>query len=175
MGALAELGGGNPMSDQYSQELPHRRWRDDPITTVSEDRLERAPVAQRAARLIAENHTPHSSVVYGLEGPWGSGKTSVIALLTTYLTEDRSSGDEWRVVSFTPWATTGTEGLLSEFFAALKYNCAREVRRQGPQLDRLVRRHRAALRVTDPIGRLGRGGGVPDARTPPREALERRV
>lgn len=107
------------MSDQYSQELPHRRWRDDPITTVSEDRLERAPVAQRAARLIAENHTPHSSVVYGLEGPWGSGKTSVIALLTTYLTEDRSSGDEWRVVSFTPWATTGTEGLLSEFFAAL--------------------------------------------------------
>ncbi|MBK8867398.1 MAG: hypothetical protein KBF43_13135 [Dermatophilaceae bacterium] len=36
---------------------------------------------------IGEGHSPASSVVYGLEGPWGSGKSSVIALLTSYLTE----------------------------------------------------------------------------------------
>lgn len=92
-------------------------WRDDPIRTVDEDQLSRAPVAHRAARLIAENHTPESSVVYGLEGPWGGGKSSVLALLAGYLTATESS--RWHVVAFTPWATTGTEGLLSEFFAAL--------------------------------------------------------
>lgn len=99
------------------QATPHLGWRDDPITTPNEDTLQRAPVAQRAARLIDENHSNESSVVYGLEGPWGSGKSSVIAMITTYLAE--REGSRWQVVSFTPWATSGTEGLLSEFFAAL--------------------------------------------------------
>lgn len=105
------------MSVSPDQPLPWKGWRDDPIKSVEEDRLRRAPVAQRAAQLIAENHSPESSVVYGLEGPWGSGKSSVIALLTSYLIGAEGSG--WKVVTFTPWATTGTEGLLSEFFAAL--------------------------------------------------------
>ncbi|GAA3513401.1 KAP family NTPase [Georgenia daeguensis] len=38
-------------------------------------------------------------------------------MITTYLTEFENS--RWQVVPFTPWATSGTEGLLSEFFAAL--------------------------------------------------------
>lgn len=105
------------MSESPDQPLPWKGWRDDPIKTVAEDQLRRAPVAQRAAQLIAQNHSAESSVVYGLEGPWGSGKSSVIALLTSYLTEAEYS--RWKVVTFTPWATTGTEGLLSEFFAAL--------------------------------------------------------
>lgn len=105
------------MSETTEQGPPWKGWRDDPIKTVDEDQLRRAPVAQRAARLIAENHTPESSVVYGLEGPWGSGKSSVVALLKAYLT--KTGGSRWHVVPFTPWATTGTEGLLSEFFAAL--------------------------------------------------------
>lgn len=92
-------------------------WRDDPISTVEQDRLRRAPFAQHAARLINENHSDTSSVVYGLEGPWGSGKSSVIALITTFLTGTLNG--RWRVVHFTPWATAGTEGLLEEFFAAL--------------------------------------------------------
>lgn len=92
-------------------------WRDDPIQTVEQDQLRRAPFAEHAARLIHENHTNESSVVYGLEGPWGSGKSSVIALITTFLTERPDS--RWQVVPFTPWATSGTEGLLAEFFAAL--------------------------------------------------------
>lgn len=92
-------------------------WRDDPIKTVAEDRLRRAPIAERAARLIKENHSAESSVVYGLEGPWGSGKSSVIALINHFLAEPPDNA--WRVVTFTPWATSSTEGLFAEFFAAL--------------------------------------------------------
>lgn len=100
-----------------SQPQPSLGWRDDPITTANQDSLQRAQVAQHIARLIDENHSPGSSVVYGLEGPWGCGKSSVIALITTFLT--KSKEHRWHVVSFTPWATSGTEGLLSEFFSAL--------------------------------------------------------
>ncbi|MCT2025871.1 KAP family NTPase [Dermabacter hominis] len=99
------------------QPQPSLGWRDDPITTADQDTLQRAPVAQRIARLIDENHSPESSVVYGLEGPWGCGKSSVIALITTSLT--KSEQHRWHVVPFTPWATSGTEGLLSEFFSSL--------------------------------------------------------
>lgn len=99
------------------QPHPSLGWRDDPITTTDQDTLQRAPVAQRIARLIDENHSAESSVVYGLEGPWGCGKSSVIALTATFLTKFEEH--RWHVVSFTPWATSGTEGLLSEFFSAL--------------------------------------------------------
>lgn len=104
----------HPTADQPKPSLG---WRDDPITTADQDTLQRTQVAQRIARLIDENHSPESSVVYGLEGPWGCGKSSVIALITTFLT--KFDENRWHVVSFTPWATSGTEGLLSEFFSAL--------------------------------------------------------
>ncbi|MCR6706623.1 MAG: KAP family NTPase [Cellulomonas sp.] len=110
-------------------------WRDDPITAIEQDRLRRAPFAEHAARLISANHTAESSVVYGLEGPWGSGKSSVIALITSFLTSADDS--RWQVVPFTPWATTGTEGLLAEFFAAL--SAAAPQANKGQQLrDRIT-------------------------------------
>lgn len=92
-------------------------WHDDPISAPEQDRLGRAQFSQHAARLIDENHSGESSVVYGLEGPWGSGKSSVISLTTAYLTENGTG--RWKVVQFTPWATSGTEALLAEFFATL--------------------------------------------------------
>jgi len=111
---ISECVGGRPYSAVVTTG-----WHDDPINSVGEDRLRRAPFAQHAARLIDENHTPQSSVVYGLEGPWGSGKSSVIALITALLAPGDAAAGRWRVVSFTPWATSGTDALLTEFFAAL--------------------------------------------------------
>ena len=97
-----------------------RSWHDDPISSVEQDKLRRAPFAEHAARLIETNHSAESSVVYGLEGPWGSGKSSVTTLITKFLTgSEEAAGSRWRVVWFTPWATSGSEALLAEFFAAL--------------------------------------------------------
>jgi hypothetical protein len=90
------------------------RWRDDPIWDREQDTLHRGPFADNAADLIADIHSDSSSVVYGLEGPWGSGKSSVVALISETLTKPTDSG--WQVVHFTPWATSGTDALLHEFF-----------------------------------------------------------
>lgn len=92
-------------------------WRDDPISEPSEDELGRKKFAEHTAALIIKTHSADFSVVYGLEGPWGSGKSSAISLTIHFLAE--ASGGRWKVVHFTPWATSGAEALLQEFFNAL--------------------------------------------------------
>jgi hypothetical protein len=53
------------------------------------------------------------STVFGLVGPWGSGKTSLIKFILKRLT------DNWKVVIFSPWASDNSTGLQLEFLAAL--------------------------------------------------------
>lgn len=106
-----------PTSSSSNKRRNGSGWRDDPIASPDQDRLNRGQFADHAARLIDGNHSPDSSVVYGLEGPWGSGKSSALSLVAGYL--GTSGGRRWQIVRFTPWATTGTEALLEEFFNAL--------------------------------------------------------
>lgn len=91
-------------------------WRDDPISSPDEDTLGRGHVAERAARLIVDTHSWESSVVFGLVGPWGSGKSSVLALTIKALQE---AAPEWKVVRFTPWAAGDVNSLLAEFYASI--------------------------------------------------------
>ena len=95
-----------------------RNWTDEPIFDVAQDELSTSHVARRAAELIAENYDPSSSVVFGLSGPWGSGKSSLIKLTCNYL-ESEYSADQWGIAYFTPWATEGIGGMLSEFYATI--------------------------------------------------------
>lgn len=145
-------------SDQPNASIPEIsaddvRWRDDPIRDLGEDRLGRSTFAENSARLISYAHSAKSSVVYGLEGPWGSGKSSVISMIDTFLTGPRDS--QWRVVQFTPWATTGTESLLQEFFSALSSALpegegARSVRRRLLNYADVARPLLAAVPVAGP-------------------------
>ncbi len=91
-------------------------WRDDPISSAAQDRLGRVELAKRIAQLINESHTEDSSVVHGLVGPWGSGKSSVLTLVQKEIAD---STDGWVVVRFSPWATSDLEGLLAEFYGAI--------------------------------------------------------
>ena len=113
-------------------------WHDDPIEAVEQDRFNRAPVAERIAKLIHRNHSVNSSIVYGLEGPWGCGKSSIIALISIFLKQFQESRREWRIVSFTPWATAGIDGMLSEFFAALSSVIPDVPRRNRKRLRKLL-------------------------------------
>lgn len=91
-------------------------WPDDPITLRSQDALERGPFAKRTADLITGSHSWTSSIVFGLVGPWGSGKSSLISMIKAEV-EETDGG--WVVRSFSPWATADSESLLSEFFATI--------------------------------------------------------
>ncbi|TNC42303.1 KAP family NTPase [Mumia zhuanghuii] len=91
-------------------------WTDAPITAKSEDELGRADYAAHAARLIADSHSWKDSIVFGLTGPWGSGKSSMLAMISEELSATHPS---WQIARFTPWATGDVAGLLADFYASL--------------------------------------------------------
>ena len=91
-------------------------WTDEPVSSGEEDALGRVRYAKRAAELIAKVHSPESSAVIGLSGPWGSGKTSLVNMIVEQL---HDAHPEWSVSWFTPWATSDIAGLLGEFYSAL--------------------------------------------------------
>lgn len=99
-----------------SPMTPASGWSDDPITSSDDDKYGRTSTAEWIAELINRNPSEDASIVYGIEGPWGSGKTSVINMIRDRLTE---MDNKWKIAPFTPWATEGTDALLSEFYSLL--------------------------------------------------------
>ncbi|QLG88552.1 NTPase KAP [Chitinibacter bivalviorum] len=87
---------------------------DQPINSKAEDRFNRASFATRIAETIATRADP-SSIVLGLFGPWGDGKTSVLEMMQ----ETLLSYPNAIVVRFNPWHFQNEDLLLRGFFATL--------------------------------------------------------
>lgn len=85
------------------------------VRSRAEDALGRAPFADAFARQVAEVE-PAEEVVFGLVGPYGSGKTSLLNMVAEALEEDHESVV---VLRFTPWLFTGTEHLVGVLFEEL--------------------------------------------------------
>lgn len=86
------------------------------ITTFAEDRLGRTPFCRRVVeRIAAAGRGP--SVVFGLAGPWGAGKTSALNIIGDLLKQEH--GCEWSVVRFTAWSASDVEALTNEFYQAI--------------------------------------------------------
>jgi hypothetical protein len=81
--------------------------------STSEDVLDRSRFADMVASRIDGCALEQPSTVFGLVGPWGSGKSSLINLIHERL------GDGWKVATFSPWAAPNSNGLSYEFLAAL--------------------------------------------------------
>lgn len=86
------------------------------ITSLADDSLGRDRFARRVAeRIVTAGGGP--SVVFGLAGPWGSGKTSAINMIREVLREEHSK--DWSVVRFTPWSTADVASLTDEFYQSI--------------------------------------------------------
>jgi predicted KAP-like P-loop ATPase len=83
---------------------------DYPIENKEQDQLKRFPLAAKVAAMISA-FTGKESFVIGIEGMWGSGKTSFINLVLGQL--DKNS-----IVYFTfnPWNFSDEASLLRDFF-----------------------------------------------------------
>ncbi|MFI6214553.1 P-loop NTPase fold protein [Nocardia brasiliensis] len=105
-----------------SHERPGREnGSDAAIETMSEDRLARAVFANRIAQRVVRTGTG-PSVVFGLAGPWGSGKTSMLSMIGEALKNISAEADtdtRWSVAHFTPWAASDIDSLVTEFYAAI--------------------------------------------------------
>lgn len=87
---------------------------DQPIARRADDRFNRAPFASRIATTIASRMDP-ASLVVGLYGPWGDGKTSVLEMMR----EELVSNAHVVVVTFNPWHFPSQEALIRGFFDTL--------------------------------------------------------
>ena len=100
--------------DRESEDDSDQYFSDEPITSKHQDRFGRAPYAARIAETIARRLDP-SSIVIGLFGPWGDGKTSVLKMME----ESLDQHGQVVTIRFNPWHFPSEDALLRGFFATL--------------------------------------------------------
>lgn len=91
------------MSEQYTA--------DKPITNREQDRFQRFDFSKRIAETI-RNRKSEESIVFGLYGSWGEGKSSVINFIDKELKQDSSV----ITIHLNPWRYTDEDSLLYNFF-----------------------------------------------------------
>lgn len=87
---------------------------DEPIARRSEDRLNRARLSEAIAEQIIFS-PPKQGFVIAIDGPWGSGKTSVLNMIEEVVSEKSATV----VLRFNPWLFSGTEELVLRFLHEL--------------------------------------------------------
>lgn len=100
---------GGPSS---SQESAAAFYSDHPIERPDEDLFGRSTFAANFAKSIEAMPGPEP-FVFGLSGPWGSGKTSLMNMVEHEL---RVSDGNVTVFHFNPWWFSGSDALLISFF-----------------------------------------------------------
>ncbi|WP_074555628.1 KAP family P-loop NTPase fold protein [Bacillus cereus] len=84
---------------------------DNAIETPEEDRLERSDFVNRVVTSI-NSWKEKDSIIIGLYGEWGTGKTSVLNLMKKNLELEKNTV----IVSFNPWYFKDEEQLILQFF-----------------------------------------------------------
>lgn len=91
---------------------------DKPINYKSEDKLNRAVFAESLARTLL-NYDQVDSFTIGLNGEWGSGKTSVINMVLEEIELRNNSSvpnQDVVVMEFKPWNISNQDQLIKQFF-----------------------------------------------------------
>jgi len=113
---------------------------DQPITGRAEDRFNRAPFATRIAETIARRVDP-SSIVLGLFGPWGDGKTSMLEMMQEALKPYPNA----IVVRFNPWHFQSEDRLLRGFFSTLADAMGRSLPNMKEKAGELLKNYGSVL------------------------------
>lgn len=93
---------------------------DTPINSRDNDSYSYSRLAERIADCICSANAEESSFAIGISGSWGSGKTSLINLIESELSDRKSHRlNVPEVLRFNPWRFNSQEQLLTEFFNAL--------------------------------------------------------
>ena len=84
---------------------------DSPVSLRNQDRFSRWKFSERIAQVISKRSDP-SSIVIGLYGIWGDGKTSVL----NFIEESLKMDGNVICIKFNPWRFGTEEELLAGFF-----------------------------------------------------------
>jgi len=85
----------------------------EPIVDPSKDILERSTFAKRIASLVIEK--PEMPIVYGINGEWGSGKTSLVNLVFFYI-----DNEKYDRITFSSWNYREPQKIVISLFSQIK-------------------------------------------------------
>jgi len=104
-----------------------------PIKAKEEDRLNRTSFAEALANII-RSWRDKPSLVIGLFGDWGSGKSSLKNLVLESIA--RNEENKVQVVEFSPWQVSSQDLLTETFFREI----GKSLEKTGPAEDAIVKR-----------------------------------
>lgn len=87
---------------------------DSALDDPSLDKFKRWPFSQRLAKVIS-SRTDKSSIVIGVYGAWGEGKTTVL----NFIESELKNHDNIICIKFNPWRFTEENQLIINFFTTL--------------------------------------------------------
>jgi len=136
-------------------------YNDQPIATPDEDRFGVDPFARALATSVRKMQAPKGSVI-GLNGPWGSGKSSAVNLCKHHLA-DAVQANELAIIDFACWWFRGEDALALAFFrelySGLGPSLGERVRKKLPKLGaRLLRAGALVGKVAEAAGAVIAGG-----------------
>jgi predicted KAP-like P-loop ATPase len=100
---------------------------DRPIKHLSEDLLDRKTLAKFIGEAILKSQTKDSLVI-GLLGEWGSGKTSLVNMIVEHIGNISNSYEPEEkpvIVDFNPWIFSEQNQLIDQFFNQLSLSLGR--------------------------------------------------
>lgn len=115
---------------------------DQPIKSYKEDTLGRRPFAQSLGDAILR-YREKGSIVIGLFGAWGCGKTSIINMALEHIdlaSKNKTDDEKPIVIRFNPWNYSDQNQLITQFFKQLSVTLRRpdyagEVKEAGERLE----------------------------------------
>ncbi|MCY4779272.1 P-loop NTPase fold protein [Sphingobacterium sp. UT-1RO-CII-1] len=123
---------------------------DQPIIDSSEDSFQRYQFAERVAA-IACNDSEDRSLVVGLYGRWGEGKTSTLNFVQAQLPKDVI------VINFNPWYFSDEHQLLKAFFTSLSVALDKEINTGKEKIGRVLADYGESIgEFTEYIPKIGR-------------------
>jgi len=108
---------------------------DSPILEQGQDRFSRWSFSERVAQVISKRSDP-SSIVIGLYGIWGDGKTSVLNFIEKSLERDENV----ICIKFNPWRFGTEDELLTGFFFDIAGALDAELIKTGDKLKDFVKK-----------------------------------
>jgi predicted KAP-like P-loop ATPase len=113
---------------------------DAPIVDVDEDKFDRSEFAKRIAATIGSKIDP-SSIVIGLYGPWGDGKTTVL----NFVQNELNRFDSVICFKFNPWRFEDESVLLNSFFETLAAVLQRKLSTHREEIGKTLSRYGGVL------------------------------
>lgn len=120
---------------------------DAPIEDPTLDRLGRNDFATRIARTIGAQSDANSLVV-GLYGPWGDGKTSLLRLVETAFGSDESIV----TIRFNPWQLGDELSVFRGFFATVADALDEKLASTGQSIGKLLKSYGSLLKPIPIVG-----------------------